>query len=164
MPAPKSDPPSPEPQSAESEARRLAQLFRANPVGMMTFLSSQLAVLKTQAQVFIGLSTITITVTGFSGHNMVRGGHFSTAAMVLGMGFVLAGIAYTLHTLRRLRWVSQDLDDDLFVTARTVITRRDAEQQALGRAGSLVVAGLASYLVAVVLAAVAIGERYAPPS
>jgi hypothetical protein len=152
------------PLTADEEARRLAPLFRDNPVGLMTFLSSQLAVLKTQAQVFTGLSTITITVTGFSGHNMVRGGLLSTAAMVLGMGLVLAGIAHTLRTLRKLRWVSQELDDDLLTTALAVITRRDEEQRALGRAGVLVVAGLASYLVAVVLAAIAMGGRYAPPS
>jgi len=151
------------PLSAEDEARRLAALFRDNPVGLLTFLSNQLAVLKTQAQVFTGLSTITITVTGFSGHNMVRGGHLSTGAMVLGMVLVLAGIVRTLYTLRQLRWVSQELDDDLVVTARAVIARRDDEQQALGQAGALVVAGLAAYLVAVVLAAIAVGGAYSPP-
>lgn len=149
--------------SADDEARRLAALFRDNPVGLLGFLSGQLAVLKTQAQVFTGLSTITITVTGFSGHNMVRGGLGSTTAMVVGMVLVLAGIVHTLRTLRQLRWVSQELSDDLEATARAVIARRDAEQAALGEAGALVVAGLGAYLVAVVLAAVAVGSHYAPP-
>lgn len=129
----------------------------------MALLSGQLSVLKTQAQIFTGLSTITITVTGFSGHNMVRGGWPSGSAMVLGMVLVFAGIARTLATLRQLRWVTQDLRDDLDETARVVIRRRDAEQRALGVAGALVVSGLGAYLVAVVLAAIAVGERYSPP-
>ncbi len=148
---------------AEEESRRLAALFRDNPVGLLNFLSAQLLVLKTQAQLFTGLSTITITVTGFSGHNMVRGGWASTAAMVVGMGLVLAGIVRTAQTLRHLRWVSQELHDDLAATALAVIRRRDEEQRALGAAGNLVVAGLAAYLLAVVLAAIAVGGHYSPP-
>jgi len=138
-------------------------MFRDNPVGLLNFLPAQLLVLKTQAQLFTGLSTITITVTGFSGHNMVRGGWASTAAMVVGMGLVLAGIVRTAQTLRHLRWVSQELHDDLATTALAVIRRRDEEQRALGAAGNLVVAGLAAYLLAVVLAAIAVGGHYSPP-
>lgn len=147
----------------EEEARRLVKVFEGNPPGLLAFLSTQLSVLKTQAQMFMGLATITVTVTGFSGHNMVRGGVASTSAMVLGVGLVLAGIVLTLRALRQLRWVSQDLADDLVVTTLAVLRRRDHEQRALGNAGMLIAAGLGAYLVAVVLAAVAIGERYSPP-
>lgn len=147
----------------DEEARRLAALFKDNPAGLLAFLSGQLAVLKTQAQIFMGLSTITITVTGFSGHNMVRGGAASTAAMALGVALVLGGVVLTARTLGELRWVSQDLDEDLGVTARAVIGRRDREQRWLGVAAVLVVGGLAAYLVAVILASVAAAGRFGPP-
>lgn len=147
----------------EEEARRLAELFADNPAGLLKLLSDQLAVLKGQAQSFMGLATLTITVTGFSGHNMVRGGPVPTLAMIGGVAAVLAGILLTLRTLGRLRWVSQDLGDDLAATARRVIRRRDAEQRAIGLAGRFIVAGLAAYLVSVVMAALSAGERFGPP-
>ena len=82
----------------------------------------------------------------------------STAAMISGIVCVLLGVTMTLRTLGKLRWVTQDLAEDLTETARAVILRRDAEQSALSRAGALVGLGLAAYLVAVVLAALHNGQ------
>lgn len=147
----------------DDEATRLATLFRDNPAGLLAVLSSQLTVLKTQAQIFMGLAAITITVTGFSGHNMVRGGAASTGAMVVGIVLVLVGIWLTIGTLGNLRWVTQDLDDDLVKTARVVLARRDHEQRMLRHASRAVALGVSAYLVAVVLAALTAGERFGPP-
>ena len=147
----------------DAEVAHLVELYRGDGPQIMARIESQLMILATRAQTLLSLAGITITVTGFSGHNMVRGGHLSTAAMVVGMLCVLGGIVRTLYTLRGLRWVSQELDDDLYITARAVIARRDEEQRALGGAGALVVAGLGAYLLAVVLAAMAVGGAYSPP-
>jgi hypothetical protein len=105
----------------------------------------------------MGLAGLAITVTGFSGHNMVRGGWLSTTAMIGGVAFILAAIVITLRAVIHLRWVTQDLGDDLEATARAVIHRRDAQQRALTFAGTLVACGLGGYLVAVVLAALSAG-------
>jgi hypothetical protein len=140
------------------EAQRLCRLFEGEPTQLVIFLSGQLSVLKSQAQMIMGLSGLIVTVTGFSGHHMVRGGTASTAAMITGIVFVLLGVMITLRTLGKLRWVTQDLSEDLSMTAQAVILRRDAEQSALGRAGVLVGLGLAAYLVAVVLAALHNGQ------
>ena len=148
----------------EDEARRLVEVFKARPEGLVGYLSGQLGVLKTQSQTLMGLSGLVVTVTGFSGHNMVRGGPWSTSAMVLGIAFVLAAVVTTLRVSGRLRWVSQDLEDDLYVTALAVIRRRDAQQGALATAGAFVAVGLGLYLVAVVLAALTIAEFTPPPS
>lgn len=147
----------------DEEARRLTELFAGQPQALVTFLSGQLSVLKSQAQMLMGLSGLVITVTGFSGHNMVRGGIWPTAAMVLGIVFVLTAILVTLRVMTQLRWVSQDLSDDLTATTATVLRRRDRQQRALLHAGTSVAIGLGSYLVSVVLAALATGGRMLPP-
>lgn len=147
----------------QDEAARLAALYHDNPAGLLAVLSAQLTVLKTQAQMFMGLAAITITVTGFSGHNMVRGGAASTAAMVVGIVLVLLGIWLTIGTIGNLRWVTQDLSDDLVETARVILRRRDKEQRMLRHASRAVALGVSAYLVAVVLAAVTAGERFGPP-
>ncbi len=147
----------------DDEARRLTDLFAGQPQALVAFLSGQLSVLKSQAQILMGLSGLVITVTGFSGHNMVRGGPWPTAAMVLGIGFVLLAVLVTLRVMTRLRWVSQDLDDDLVRMTLTVLHRRNSQQQALLHGGTCVAIGLGSYLVSVVLAALAIGGSMSPP-
>lgn len=145
------------------EAARLVQVFAGKPDGLVGFLSGQLGVVKTQAQMLLGLSGLVVTVTGFSGHNMVRGGLASTAAMIVGIGLVLVAVAITLRAAARLRWVSQDLREDLVLTATMVLRRRDQQTRALERAGVLVALGLGAYLLSVVLAALAIGGRMSPP-
>ncbi len=139
------------------EARRIAQLFAKEPLQLVSLLSGQLSVLKSQAHMLMGLAGLAITVTGFSGHHMVRGGVLSTAAMIGGISCILAAIIITLRAVIRLRWVTQDLGDDLERTARSVIARRDAQQRALTLAGGLVATGLCGYLLAVVLAALSAG-------
>ena len=145
------------------EARHLARVFEGKPDGLVTYLSSQLGVLKSQSQMLMGLSGLVVTVTGFSGHNMVRGGAASTIAMVVGIAGITAGVIVTLQVGRRLRWVSRDLDEDYEKTALAVIQRRDAQATALRRAGAFVALGLAAYLLSVVLAALALGNGMSPP-
>ena len=140
---------------APREADRLAELFGSDPRGLIALLSGQLGVLKQQAQILTGLSAIAITVTGFSGHHIVRAGLWSAGARTMGIACIRAGIVITLGTLGRLRWVTQDLDEDLSAMALAVIGRRNREQSALGWAGRFIALGLGSYLVAVCLAAFA---------
>jgi hypothetical protein len=150
-------------ENTHDEARRLVEVFAGRPDQLVTFLSAQLTVVKTHAQMLMGLSGLVVTVTGFSGHNMVRGGAASTAAMSLGILAVLVAVVLTLRVSSRLRWVSEDLADDLVATAAAVIRRRDQQTRALGYAGALVTLGLSSYLVSVVLAALAVGAQMGPP-
>lgn len=150
-------------ENTKEEAQRLVEVFSGRPDQLVTFLSGQLTVVKTHAQMLMGLSGLVVTVTGFSGHNMVRGGLASTAAMSLGILAVLVAVVLTLRVSSRLRWVSEDLGDDLVATAAAVIRRRDQQTRALGYAGTLVAMGLGSYLVSVVLAALAVGSQMGPP-
>ncbi len=139
--------------SEADEARRLAQLFAGQGPALIVFLSNQLGVVKTQAQMLLGLCGLAVTVTGFSGAHMVRAGPLPALLMVVGIALVLGSALLCLRTLTATRWVSQDLADDLSLTALAVIARRNRQQDRLTRAGHLVAAGLAAYLSAVALAA-----------
>lgn len=151
------------PCTPQEEAVRLARVFEGRPDQLVAFLSGQLSVLKSQSQMLMGLGGLVVTVTGFSGHNMVRGGPVSTACMAVGIALVVLAVFLTLRVTVRLRWVSQDLGDDLVQTACTVIQRRDAQARALAWSGGLVATGLAAYLLAVLVAALSIGGAMGPP-
>jgi hypothetical protein len=135
------------------EARRLHQLYADQPAQLVLHLSSQIATVKTYAQVLVGLGGLTITVTGFSGAHMIRAGSLSAGLMVAGIALVLVGLIVCIRTITLLRWVSQDLRDDLIETAIVVLERRNHQQRMLSIAAFFVVAGLACYLGAVMVAA-----------
>lgn len=138
---------------AGAEARRLVALLGEQPFQLLTFLSNQLAVVKTQAQMLMGLCGLTVTVTGFSGSHMVQAGAFSSSLMVVGIALTLVAAIQCLRTLTETRWVSQELADALSETAQVIIERRDRLQHRLTIAGRFVGLGLTAYLGAVAAAA-----------
>jgi hypothetical protein len=146
------------------EARRLHQLHADHPAQLIHHLTSQIATVKTYAQVLVGLCGLTVTVTGFSGAHMIRAGSLSAGLMVGGIALVLVGLALCIRTITLLRWVSQDLRDDLVETATAVIERRNRQQRMLSIAAVFVVAGLACYLGAVTVAALVGGDNLARPA
>ena len=135
------------------EARRLRALFAGQDVQLMLYLASQLTTLKTYAQVLVGLCGLTVTVTGFSGAHMIRAGSLSAVLMVAGIALVLVGLVLCLGTLTVLRWVSQELRDDLTETTIVIIRRRNRQQRRISVAAVFVASGLAAYLAAVSTAA-----------
>jgi hypothetical protein len=143
------------------EAQRLRQMFSGQDPQLVTYLSAQLAVVKNQAQVLLGLCGLAITVTGFSGAHMIRAGSIASAALVVGIALILVAAVLALRTLTRVRWVSLDLADDLVDTVERVLTRRNAQQARLELAGLFVGSGLAAYLLSVALAAI-IGGSIGP--
>lgn len=136
------------------EAARVVGLLGPQPFQLLSYLSNQLAVIKSQAQMLIGLCGLAVTVTGFSGAHMIRAGWLSSSLLVLGIALIQVAAALCLQTLTETRWVTQSLDDDLVKTTRLVFARRDAQQHRLTIAGRFVGLGLASYLGAVATAAV----------
>ena len=145
------------------EAERLHRLFDANPRELVHYLATQIATVKTYAQVLVGLCGLTVTVTGFSGAHMIRAGSLSASFMVGGITLVLVGLLLCLRTITRLRWVSQELRDDYIEMAVVIITRRNRQQRILSIAAWFVSGGLASYLAAVVVAAIVSGQMTPAP-
>lgn len=141
------------------EARRLRALFTSRDADLVGHLSHQIATVKTYAQVLVGLCGLTVTVTGFSGAHMIRAGSLSAMLMVSGIALVLVGLVVCIRTITLLRWVSQELRDDLVATAVAVLQRRNHQQRMLSIAAVFVVAGLACYLGAVVVAALVGGQN-----
>lgn len=140
------------------EARHLERLFADQPIALVQYLGHQIATVKTYAQVLIGLCGLTVTVTGFSGAHMIRSGSAAAALMVAGIALVMIGLVTCIRTITRLRWVSQDLRDDLRETIEVVLSRRNRQQRALVIAAVFVAAGLACYLAAVTVAALVVGN------
>jgi hypothetical protein len=140
------------------EAEQLARLYAEEPRQLVVLLSAQLGVVKGQTQMLLGLCGLAITVTGFSGAHMIRAGSTAAVCMVAGILLVLVGLLLCLRTLAQIRWVSQELEDDLVQSVVRVIDHRDRQQRNTTAAGVFVALGLSAYLAAVIIAALVSGN------
>ncbi len=141
------------PDEVENEARQLCALFESQPQQLVSLLSGQLSVLKSQTQMLMGLCGLAITVTGFSGSHMIRAGSWAAFSMVLGIFLILIAIFFCISILLQLRWVTQDLCESTYTMTHTVLLRRNRQQRRIAIAGLFVATGLTAYLLAVTLAA-----------
>ena len=144
------------------EARRLNELFANRPADMILYLGTQIATVKTYAQILLGLCGLTVTVTGFSGAHMIRAGSASASLMIGGIALVVVGMVLCIRTITKLRWVSQELRDDLIETVSVVIQHRNGQQRMLSVAALFVAGGLTCYLGAVTVAALAADANLIP--
>jgi hypothetical protein len=144
------------------EARRIHQLFADQPSQLIVYLAGQIATVKTYAQILVGLCGLAITVTGFSGAHMIRSGSLASTLMICGISLVIIGLIVCLRTITALRWVSQELRDDLVETAAVVIERRNRQQHAVTTAAMFVAGGIVCYLGAVSVAAIVSGNLATP--
>jgi hypothetical protein len=71
---------------------------------------------------------------------------------------VMIGLVVCIRTITKLRWVSQELRDDLIETAVVVLERRNRQQRLVSIAALFVAGGLACYLAAVSVAALVSGN------
>jgi hypothetical protein len=89
---------------------------------------------------------------------MIRSGSTAAMLMVAGIALVMIGLVVCIRTITKLRWVSQELRDDLIETAVVVLERRNRQQRLVSIAALFVAGGLACYLAAVSVAALVSGN------
>jgi len=71
------------------------------------FSSAQLALLKTEAQVILGLCGLALTVTGFSGGNVIRSGSLASNFLVAGIVFIMIAATLAIFSLSNIKWITQ---------------------------------------------------------
>ena len=137
--------------SAEDEAKQLLAVQAENGLkGATALLMQQFLVLQTRAQIMLTITTLTLTITGFSGPKIAASGDFSRNAMVFGILATLSSPLLLLGGSLRIRSVSQFRgDNDLDLVTR-VIRYRNGKTKLFFAEICLLVLGLASYVSSVV--------------
>ena len=138
-------------ETAEAEAKTLLALQGERGLkGATDTLMQQFTVLQTRAQIMLTITTLTLTITGFSGPKIAASGAFSRYAMVLGILATLASTLLILGGSLRIRWVTQFRGtDDLDLITR-VVRYRNGKTHLFFVEICLLVLGLASYVSSVV--------------
>ena len=102
-----------------------------------------------RAQVVLSLSGVVITVTGFSGRSIAETSHLARYCVSGGVLVVLAAAVVAIRGVLRLRWLSEDIDDEPVVTLLRGLEVRDQKSRNLRRALTIFVIGFGLYCVAI---------------
>src|SRR5215210_760380 len=97
-------------QLTECEEAEYMLRMRVEPGALaacLDLISQQLTVIQGRSQLLLTLSTLTLTITGFSGPQIATTSSFARVSIVAGIGCVLLSTVLILLSSLRLKWVTQ---------------------------------------------------------
>lgn len=139
-----------------NEVQRILKLAEGNAGRAFDLVEKQLSVLVLRTQVMLSLSGIVITVTGFSGREIARTSETARVLVSTGILVVLLSAAVAIGGVLRLRWLTQELTDDIEATLTNMLRIRDTKSRFLTAALVFFVLGFACYCVAIALMLVSV--------
>ena len=116
---------------------------------VLTMLSSQFQVIQSRSQMLLTLSTLALTITGFSGPRIAASGVIARWCMTAGLVFVLLGTILLLIQTLSLRWVTQFRSESPHATVEAIINYRNQKTRAYGLSMLVIVVGLTFYVTSV---------------
>lgn len=102
-------------------------------------------VLQTRSQMLIGLVTICLTITGFSGIKIAESGLPAKISIFLGVFSTLITALLLISGPLNLQWLSQYRADTLEETLQELIRRRDQRTKTYHYASICLIIGLGGY-------------------
>ena len=132
-----------------SEAQGILDLCDGDGLKAFQMVQGQLATLVNRLQSILGLSSIVITVTGFSGRTVAQTSPIAKVTVVSGLVLVLIAAAVGMGGVLRLRWSTQELGGTALESIARVIRIRDRKERFMTTALVLFVLGFAVYCFAV---------------
>lgn len=115
----------------------------------LSLVSAQLQVMQTRTQTLLGLATLCITVTGFSGPKIAASNPFSRATLAAGLFLTLVAVLLLLFNLR-VRWITQFAHPDPEARLAAIIAQRDQRTARFLQQIGVLGLGLACYVASVI--------------
>ena len=132
------------------EADYLLRLYDGKLVSCLEFLNQHFNVIQARSQLLLTICTLALTITGFSGPQIIQTNMFARYSMVVGILFVLGSMVILLLGGLRIRWETQMIADTPQATLSSIILYRNRKAFLYFVELSLLVIGLASYVASVV--------------
>ncbi len=134
----------------DEEAKYLLGLYDGKLSSCLEFLKQHFNVIQARSQLLLTICTLALTITGFSGPQIVQTNMFARYSMVLGIVFVLTAMVILLIGGLRIRWVTQMVAETPQATLSLIIRYRNRKTRLYFAELSLLVIGLTSYVASVV--------------
>lgn len=136
--------------SPEEEVDFLKEIHGGSYDRLFSNVKESFALLQTRSQMLLGLATICLTITGFSGPRMAQSNPLSRFFIGFGLSFVLASVVAVVAGPLRLQWITAWKADSLDETLIQNIKRRDAKTRMYKIATALLLTGLTGYLLSLI--------------
>jgi uncharacterized membrane protein len=104
-------------------------------------------ILQIRSQLLLGLITICLTITGFSGHRLAASGFPARVALFVGVISVLISALLLFFGPLRIRWVTTYKTDSFDETVYKMLKRRDTKTRLYHIATGFLIVGLSAYIV-----------------
>lgn len=135
--------------NADDEVAFLRELHRdPEAEKVLTTLRGAYAVLQTRSQMLLGLATICLTITGFSGPQIAASGVAARSFIVLGVGSVLVTALLLVAGPLQVRWMTQRRGASMDATLAELVRRRNVKTRLYHLATGFLVVGFTAYVLA----------------
>ncbi len=139
------------PQTPEKELDYLLEIHgKDNYSKIFDVLVKQFDVLQSRAQLLLGLVTITLAITGFSGPKIAASSTFSKVSIAYGLAFILVAAVLILMGPLQLRWGSRRCKETIRDSMVHLIVRRNQRTKKYHLASFLLIVGLTGYVGSVI--------------
>lgn len=136
--------------SPEEELEFLKEIHGNEYSKLFGVLKDSFALLQTRAQMLLGLATICLTITGFSGPRMAASNGWSRFFIGFGLTFVLLSVMALVAGPLRLRWMTAWKAEDVERTLLLHLEQRNARTRFYRVAMFLLLVGLTGYLLSLI--------------
>ncbi|MFC2088933.1 hypothetical protein ACFLSX_04965 [Calditrichota bacterium] len=139
--------------SPEKEAEHIVKLSAENQhiFSGLKILREQFGVLQTRSSFILTLCTITLTITGFSGHRIAATNQTARILLVLGLIFTISCLFVLLIGSLKIHWSTQIRSDTALSTLSSIIKYRNQKTNMYIIELFLLVAGLVCYVGSVIV-------------
>jgi hypothetical protein len=134
----------------EEEVEFLKEIHGEDYSKLFGAVKESFALLQTRSQMLLGLATICLTITGFSGPKMAQSNAFSRFFIGFGLSFVLAAVVATVAGPLRLQWITAWKAGSLDETLIANIQRRDSKTRLYKISMVFMLIGLTGYLLSLI--------------
>ncbi len=139
------------PQTPKEELSYLLEIHgRDNYSKIFDVLVKQFDVLQSRAQLLLGLVTITLTITGFSGPKIAASSTFSKVSIAYGLAFILVAAVLILMGPLQLRWGTRRCKETIPESLVHLIVRRNERTKKYHLASVFLIVGLTGYVGSVI--------------
>jgi len=104
-------------------------------------------ILQVRSQLLLGLITICLTITGFSGHRLAASGLPARVALFIGVISVLVSALLLFFGPLKIRWITTYKTTSFDETVYKMLLRRDYKTKLYHIATGFLIVGLSAYIV-----------------
>lgn len=113
---------------------------------VLELIKSNLQILQTRSQTILGLCTICLTITGFSGPRIAESGKAAAASIVGGLFFIVAATFFLVSGPLRLQWITRTWAGNWKSTALLLLERRNKRTRLFTVSSFCLIVGMGLYM------------------